>query len=171
MVAKKETIEKVTELLDNIKWPTKNNKKTQYRSNITGSRVDKDIKAFTLGKTRSYSSKTLVNSANNRKFPELHKELKQLAKEGDPRKTYTSIQLNADVTTDFHRDSGNVGESLCIGLGDFKKGGLIVKDDATGKTKLLNNHNKFVKYDGRQLHKSAKHFGGTRYAVVFFNRR
>ena len=71
----------------------------------------------------------------------------------------------------YHFDKGNIGESLCIGLGNFKSGGgieIIVGE----KHYKIDNKNKWLVYSGNKYeHKTLPHSGGTRYAVIFFQKR
>jgi predicted 2-oxoglutarate/Fe(II)-dependent dioxygenase YbiX len=89
-----------------------------------------------------------------------------LMKAYDPTFKYTSIQVNKNMQCAPHRDSLNDGLSYIIGLGDYTGGDLVVhhKD---GTTTAHNIRNKFVKFDGHEVH-HVEPFEGERYSLVFF---
>ncbi len=85
-----------------------------------------------------------------------------------PEFEWTSIQINKNVTTDFHYDRGNVGESLCIGVGDYDCGGVELVGEH-GNVQI-DNRNKFLEYNGSEIkHRSIPHVNGDRYAIIFYN--
>jgi len=161
--------------LENMKFPTREPAKDRSRSNVITEEVGKDIKniiieAFAIGQVRSYSEKNLVDSKNNRKFPELLIILDKLVKIHNPKFEYTTIQINKSLETAYHRDKGNIGLSYCLGLGNFKGGGLVIKHK--DKEILYDNKDKWLYYDGASLeHKSAKVNSGTRYAIIYFTHK
>ena len=150
-----------------VKFPSKNPAKDNTRENIMGKRK-KPIYAFVMGKVRSYSESELVEASKNRRFPFLLSVLKKLIKVKDSNFKWNSIQVNRNVPTEWHRDKGNRGMSYCLALGNFSGGGIDIKDDESGKIQNLNNKNKFVFYDGNLEHRTAKKYGGDRYAIIWF---
>lgn len=160
---------KVLELLESIEhFPYKEPSKDNTRANVMGKKNEGKIQAFTLGKVRSYSESELVDGANNRRFPELHKALKALMRKKDPNFKFGTIQINKNVKTAKHIDKNNIGLSYCLALGNFRNGGLELYPPNEPK-KILDNRHKWVKYDGKIPHKTASWSGGDRYALVFFN--
>lgn len=151
-------------------------KKDPYR-NTSGKKHSvkegEKVEAFIFGKVRQYDKKNLVNSTitSSGKYEELENKLKELMKLHNPNFRYTSIQINKSVETSWHFDRGNVGLSYLIGFGKFKGGGVVVKirDD---KELFVDNHHRWLYFDGHNLeHKSAPITSGVRYAVIFFTKK
>lgn len=160
--------------LESLKpFPTKNPIKDRTRMNVVGGREEaegKVIEAFTLGLTRAYDKSKLVSSKNNSnpKLMKLHLLLKKLIKEKDPSYKYTTIQINKNVKTDWHKDKSNIGKSYCLSLGNFTGGALELKTDS-GIVPLDTKH-KMVFYDGDIEHRTGS-YKGTRYAIIWFKRK
>ena len=167
-------MKEVLEELESIEYFPSRNPNYKYdntRANVVGGEgQDRVIQAFVLGLVRDYAKSDLQPSQFNRqnKLKKLHLLLKKLMKERDPTYRYTSIQINKDVETEFHRDKNNIGMSYCLSLGDFTGGALELRDDKGNITKL-NTHNKIIKYDGTIEHRTGK-FKGRRYAIIWYKR-
>lgn len=160
----------VLEELENIQFNVRKPMfKDNTRKNILGGQ-DKEIEAIVLGLTRDYAKPNLVPSKYTRmdKYKRLHTLLKKLIKEKDPNYKYTTIQVNKNVETAFHKDKNNIGKSYCLSLGDFTGGALELKK---GNGIIpLNTKNRMVLYDGTIEHRTGK-YKGTRYAIIWFKRR
>jgi hypothetical protein len=165
------TMKEVLKELESMDFPTKNPIKDKTRMNVVGGKEDakkeKIIQAFTLGLTRAYDKKELVNSVWNRKYPKLHTLLNNLMKQKDPSYKFTTIQINKNVETDFHKDKNNIDKSYCLSLGNFTGGNLELKKN--DKIVPINTKNRMVFYDGSIEHRTGK-FKGTRYAIIWFKR-
>ena len=151
-------------MLQDMSWPTR-----VTRRNI-GS--DPNRKAFALGKVYQYDRPgQLVDSRFNKRFPELYAALKRLMRLHAPTFRYNSIQLNANVHTDPHYDKNNCGLSYAIGLGQFTGGGIVLYPEG-GAAVRHPNKRKWVRFNGATtLHGSIPVTSGTRYSIIFFNRR
>lgn len=129
-----------------------------------------EYEAFVLGKARDYRKSELVESAKNRRFPELFSALKKFVKWKFPNHKWNAIQINRNVSTGFHYDKGNIGKSLCIGIGDYTGGGIRL--DLKNGMKDINNKDKWLVYDGTTTkHKTIPATKGNRYALIFYLKR
>ena len=174
----KQVAKEILHYLENMKFPTR--KPAMDRSRFTVFKGGKKkimelakkgeevvIEAFAMGKVHAYDKALPVDSKNNRKHPELFNLFKKWIRIHNPKFKWTSIQVNRNVETDWHRDRGNIGLSYCIALGDFQGGGIAIEDD-NGKIKDYYNNNKWLLYDGRDRHQTIKIKSGFRYAIIFF---
>jgi hypothetical protein len=86
---------------------------------------------------------------------------------------FTSIQINKNFKCDRHKDSINMGESMIIGLGDYKGGELciesIIQLEQDNEIKKINIKNKPYYFNGSQYFHWVNDFEGTRYTLVYFN--
>tara|TARA_Y100000310_G_C20485102_1_gene716518 strand:+ start:343 stop:924 length:582 start_codon:yes stop_codon:yes gene_type:complete len=128
------------------------------------------VYAFTLGKVRSYSHSHLVDTRFNRRFIYLHKLLDALAKK--KKYEYTTIQINRNVETPWHKDKRNIGMSYCLGLGNYPKelGGLDVRK-SDGTVSKICNKNIMHYCDGHIEHRTTPDIDYTkytRYAIIWF---
>ena len=155
----------VLDMLNDVKFPVKKPYKDNTRSNITGGKK-MDIKAIVLGKVRSYSESNLVESSKNKRYPELFIALKKLIKLHNPNYRWNSVIINKNLKTSWHRDKGNKGMSYGIGLGNFTGGGISFR--IAGKIRPMNNHNKWLYFDGNNIEHSSTAFKGTRYAIIYY---
>jgi hypothetical protein len=131
--------------------------------------VKTDYHAFVLGKVKWYFGKGLVESKYNRRFPDFFKLLRKWVKWKFPSHRWNAIQINKGVNTGYHYDRNNVGNSLCIGIGDFKGGGITC-ELKNGK-KNIDNKNKWLVYNGKEIrHKTIPATSGIRYAIIFYYR-
>tara|TARA_B110000046_G_C12979765_1_gene392789 strand:- start:23 stop:574 length:552 start_codon:yes stop_codon:yes gene_type:complete len=167
----------VFSLLDNIKkFPTRKPKlEAKGRAKWGGGNRNNigqkgEYHAFVLGKARDYTKSELVESTYNKRYPELHSMLIKWVKWKFPKHKWNAIQINKNVSTGYHFDKNNQGESLCIGVGDYKGGGVRCK--LCKGEKDIDNKNKWLVYDGTKIeHKTIKPISGTRYAIIFYLKR
>jgi len=160
----------VTEYLQGLKFPKKvtGSKNNNYnsRQNIAGEK-NKVIEAFVLGKVRVFHQKENVNSSLTKKYEEFFELLAHFVYYQYPDFEWTSIQINKNVTCDWHYDKGNEGESLCLAVGDYDGGGLELEGEYG--TIEIDNRNKFIEYNGSNTrHRSIPHKNGDRYAIIFY---
>lgn len=170
-------LNEITDYLHDMRWVKKRNRGKVGRKNIYGEE-DQIIEAFTLGLSRRYDKKELVNSQYNKKYEYLFSMLKELVKIHNPDFLWNCIQLNKNVITKEHFDKNNNGKSYCIGLGNYKGGGI---DGVVGREKKdgvwvdkwehYSNNYLWLNYNGKyQKHKSSPIESGDRYAIIFFYR-
>jgi hypothetical protein len=67
-----------------------------------------------------------------------------------------------------HLDRKNTGESLLIGLGDYKGGELVVWEDKESPTTTVDISSQSVQFDGSKLYHETAPFEGERYSLVFY---
>lgn len=133
--------------------------KTCRRTNV----AKEPVRSMTFGitglRTRSWES------AKNKKFPELYKALKNFAVFLDPDFKYTSITLNKNLKCLPHKDKNNIGDSMIVTLGDFTGGRLIINGEK------YDIHNKHMFFNGSENIHETEEFEGTRYSIIYFNRK
>jgi len=131
---------------------------------------------FIIGKIRdwsrrehnNYTASIRISKASKQKK---HNKITELAtkfiKEYDPDFKYTSIQFSKCMRTPIHRDRNNVGESVIVGLGNYKGGTLDVYDGDIMSS--INVHHKPYKFNGSTTYHKTGDFEGMRYTITFFN--
>lgn len=165
-------------LLDNVTFSDRNAQmrsgaKTHSRANIINNDKSKKLYTMNFGIVRNYfkpKGQNLVLSKESRqptKLP-IWNALKQLIKEHNPNFKYTSILINNDVKTEYHFDKNNNGNSYCIGIGDFKGGGIDFK--ISNGVKNINNHNKWLYYNGKDWEHKTGSYTGNRYAIIYYSK-
>ena len=181
-VARRDVYDQMAWVLEEVKWVRNHN-----RRNVSpdGGPVD----SFTLGAQKNYckglmlSTQThcnklttrLLNAAMRAMFPEC---------------TWTSIQCNRGYTAKVHRDRGNTGLSIAVGLGEYDGGELCVEhaggstsyivppgtrsDDAEDGEVLRCNELSIRKapkqFDGHSRHFVNNITSGLRYSLIYFTR-
>jgi len=100
---------------------------------------------------------------------------------------FTTIQVNKNYAARPHVDKNNLGQSLIIGLGDYKGGELWIHEDdgnveltlkedialphytegALLKGRNMDIRNTWESFDGNQLH-FTQPFTGNRYTLIYF---
>ena len=78
---------------------------------------------------------------------------------------WSSIQINKNTISDWHRDKGNLGLSAIALFGEFKKGELILH--LVPKISF-SKRNTFLFFDGHVPHESKPFTGPERYSIVLF---
>ena len=131
---------------------------------------------FIIGKIRdwsrrehnNYTASIRISKASKQKK---HNKITELAtkfiKEYDPDFKYTSIQFSKCMRTPIHRDRNNVGESVIVGLGDYKGGTLDIYDGDIMSS--IDVHHKPYKFNGSTTYHKTGEFEGMRYTITFFN--
>jgi hypothetical protein len=61
----------------------------------------------------------MSNAPGNYKYKQLFSALRRVIKYVDASFTYTTIQINKNSISEWHKDKGNVGDSYGVSLGDF----------------------------------------------------
>ncbi len=80
---------------------------------------------------------------------------------------FTSVMINKNLQCKEHKDGLNTGESVMLGLGDYRGGLLGIRDDE-GKVKLHETQHKLIKFNGSKYSHFTTDFTGERYTLVFF---
>ena len=79
------------------------------------------------------------------------------------------IQINRNWWSPPHKDSGNVGISSIIGLGDYEGGETVVEYPKEHIEYDIKN--KFVSFNGSRYTHWTKPFEGKRYSLVFYKHK
>jgi len=170
-------MKEVLEELDSIKFKVKlpglkegDNTRTTI---IGGEGSETPVQSTTLGLVLDYRTSNLVPSTATRqnKFKRLHLLLKKLIKQKDPNFKYTSITINKNLKTHWHRDKKNVGSAYSLTLGNFRGGFLEVERD-NGSRYKVDTHNRMTLIDNMNLlHRTGNWRGGDRYNIVWYKKR
>jgi len=95
------------------------------------------------------------------KFPELKRAIWALGHRIVPFR-FTTVQVNYNYKTKTHIDKNNVGDSVIVGLGDYKGGDLLVED------KAYNIKYHPLQFNGAEMEHGTAPYTGNRYSLVFF---
>lgn len=130
---------------------------------INYSRMNSGIgHSISLGKVSDrYHHRMNRHGRYDAKFPELRSAVFKLGHKIVPF-PFTTVQVNYNYRTKPHIDRNNVGESLIVGLGDYKGGDLVVD----GTKYDIKNHP--LIFNGAELLHGTAPFTGERYSLVFF---
>ena len=109
-------------------------------------------------------------SASSLRYPILERCLRSLVAACDPTFRFTNITVNHNLVCKPHRDTGNIGDSLIIGFGDYT-GGQLAIDDAAGGYRAVDIRNRFVRFNGAENKHWTLPFTGERYSAVFYTHR
>jgi len=80
---------------------------------------------------------------------------------------FTSVMINKNLQCKEHKDGLNTGESVMVGLGDYR-GGLLGIRNEEGKVKLYETQHKLIKFNGSKYSHFTTDFTGERYTLIFF---
>ena len=100
--------------------------------------------------------------------PEFQVVVDTISKKYFPKDFYfNSVQINKNTNCKPHKDAGNIGYSIIIGLGDYIGGELCVEkpDDIYE----INIRKKFFIFDGSKYTHWTNDFINDRYSLIFFN--
>ena len=106
-------------------------------------------------------------SASSLRYPILERCLRSLVAAYDPAFRFTNITVNHNLVCKPHRDTGNIGDSLIIGFGDYT-GGQLAIDDTAGGYRAVDIRNRFVRFNGAENKHWTLPFTGERYSAVFY---
>jgi len=110
-----------------------------------------------------YMYKTTAYSDN----PILMEYLVGFGKHHFPDYEFTETQVNFNWQSPKHKDKGNDGESMIIGLGDYTGGNLIIEKE--NEILSVDIHNKPYKFDGGKYTHFTENYIGNRMSIVFYN--
>ena len=171
----------VEEVLDNINAQSGTRRKKMYRRGH-GLTEPKDSFSVTYGYTNlGYISptkyrkevqgmKNLYETTILTHHPELKDIFQELCDLHSPTKLQVDqVQINKNWWSPPHKDSGNVGESSIIGLGDYEGGETVVEYPKNHTEYDIKN--KFARFNGSKFTHWTKPFEGKRYSLVFYNHK
>lgn len=146
-------LKKIEELLNNITFPVIPSKNRRHFQKH---------RAFVIGLVKHRFKKYVMTARLNDKYPELLEELFRLGDEICPF-NFTSVYINKNVISPKHKDTGNVGESLIISLGDYTGCNLIIENVE------YNARYTPIIFDGSQYeHWNTSDLEGTKYSLIFY---
>lgn len=97
------------------------------------------------------------------KRKELYELVKQYIHELNPEFEYTTICVNKDLVCQKHKDGGNSGSSLIIGLGDYEGGNLFLDG-----VKHSIKDNPIIFEGWKQEHWNDEITSGTKYSMIYY---
>lgn len=172
----------VEEVLDNINATSGSRRKQMYKKGHCGLPEPKNSYSVTYGYTNlGYISPTkyrkevqgmkhIYETTILTHHPELKQIFQELCDLHSPEKiNVDQVQINRNWMAPPHKDSGNVGYSSIIGLGDYQGGEVVVEKP---KEHLeFDIKNKFARFNGSLYTHWTKPFDGTRYSLVFYEHK
>lgn len=118
----------------------------------------------------------MSNAPGNYKYKKLFQALRRVIKYVDASFTYTTIQINKNSISEWHKDQGNVGDSYGVSLGDFtcrehpetgELGDLWM--NVYSRIECIDYRYKFKKFNAAMHeHRTNETVTGKRYAILFF---
>lgn len=168
----------VTDVLDKIIAVSGTRRKQMYRK---GHSIPEPKDSFSI--TYGYTNLGYISKEKYRKEVQgiknlyettlmtHHPELKTIFQDlcdtfCDEKIAVDQVQINKNWQSPPHRDSGNVGESWIIGLGDYEGGETVV--EYPSKHIEYDIKNTFVKFNGSRYTHWTKPYEGKRYSLVFY---
>mmetsp|Transcript_74018 Transcript_74018/g.133432 ORF Transcript_74018/g.133432 Transcript_74018/m.133432 type:complete len:342 (+) Transcript_74018:201-1226(+) len=139
--------------------------KVQHRQK---SRDDLGCRGCTLGLTTDYGKNVAISSAATRVRPELTRVLCAACRAADPEFRFTSIQVNLNTRYAMHTDGYDAGASRMLSCGNFTLGRMWLHNWAAGNWSLVDTHDQWIAFDGREFHLTEEWDGPERYSLVFF---
>ena len=156
-------LEKILEAFRTMRWV-----KNYHRKNASDGGCD----SMSLGMVNRFEHGNggrfgFYPSVNNTKYPSLLGLLTTLANLIDFPCTTFCINHNFQCT--MHRDRVNEGESIIVGLGPYKGGEFIIKNDDEQHTRHhFDIRNKFFQFDGAFYLHGTTPFQGERYRIIMY---
>jgi hypothetical protein len=123
---------------------------------------------FILGKINDYVNREKKDSVftNDIKYKNLYDLLKKYISQEFPSFAYTSVQIARNMKTIPHKDKGNIGDSIIVGVGDYQGGELAILIDDVWTD--INIKYTPIMFDGSAYTHKTNDFTGTRYTLTFF---
>ena len=125
------------------------------------SQITKNISRVRDTKTKYFQ--TTARTA----YPELMDIFEEFRDLHFPMFDFNSVTINKNVVFKEHKDGLNMGESVMVGLGDYR-GGLLGIRNEKGKVKFHETQYKLIKFNGSRYAHYTTPFEGTRYTLVFY---
>lgn len=176
----REIVKELLTLLNNVTFRDRNSQmrsgaKTHSRANIINNDKSKKLYTMNFGIVNNYFKPKGQNLVLSRESRQPTKKpiwdlLKKLINTHNPSFKYTSILVNNDVKTEYHFDRNNNGNSYCIGIGNFKGGGIDFKVDDK-QVKNIDNRDRWLYYNGKEWEHKTASYTGNRYAIIYYSKK
>jgi hypothetical protein len=108
-------------------------------------------------------------SLGRMKYPHLYEIFREFSELHFPDFEWSSVMINKNLQCDWHKDKGNIGESIMLGLGDYRGGALYVKYD--NEIKKYQTWCRLVRFNGSLYEHCTEKFEGERFTLVFYNNK
>ena len=145
------------ELVKNYNW------KTSTNSSLRNGKFRKGNESHNVGKVRLFrKGLPIVDGVKMKKNKYMiYNECERLF----PKHEFTGIMINKNFKCPPHVDSGNEGEVIILGLGDYEGGELVYNGVA------YDIRNKATTFVASEIEHYVKDFTGDRYSVVLFKHK
>ena len=163
----KDILKNIYEELEKINIPTtyqSKEPKKGFQTQRTGNWKVKGARSCIFGKVLHYGK--VKDSRLTIKYPHILPILTSFINNHLPDFKFTKVYVNKNTICDKHIDSGNMGESLIIGLGEYIGGETTLFLD--GDVKSFDISKKSLIFDGSKVPHRSEPFKGTRYSLVYF---
>ena len=138
--------------------------KTSFREDNHRRKAIASGQSMVFGTVYSRRLKQYTTSAYSRNNPVLFRLLQEFAAKEVPAFSYTTIVVNKNVVTNPHVDQYNIGPTLILGIGSFKGGALVVRN----QTFDISNH-KWLYFWGKDEHYNTPiQRGGHKITITLF---
>lgn len=108
-------------------------------------------------------------SKNTIKHPYMMPLFKKFMESHYPEFKFTGVYVNKNAVCKKHLDSKNTGESLIVGVGPYTYGQTVLY--INDKPKKIHIKSNSLIFNGSEIPHKSEPFEGTRYSLVFFNRK
>jgi hypothetical protein len=144
------------EMLKNYKW-------SKVNKSLRNGTFRNNNYSINVGKVRIYQKGLpIVDGVNMKKNNcEIYNECKKLF----PEHNFTGIMINKNFECPKHKDSGNEGNVIIIGLGNYTGGELVMNN------KEYDIKNNYLIFEASKIEHYVKPFIGDRYSVVLFKHK
>jgi len=163
----KDILQNIYEELEKINIPTTYSSKEPkkgFQTQRTGNWKIKGARSCVFGSICHFGK--VKDSRLTLKYPHILPLLSSFIANHLPDFKFTKVYVNRNTICDKHIDSGNCGESLIIGLGDYRGGEttLFLEDKALN----FDISKKSLIFDGSKIPHKSQPFSGIRYSLVYF---
>lgn len=129
----------------------------------TGACSQKEARQVCFGYTKYQGKRRL--SLYTIKYPHIMKLFEEFIDSHCPEFVFNSIYVNKNLECKKHIDSGNVGISLLVGLGDYSGGETVLYTNIPRKFDIKENS---LIFNGSEIVHNSLPFKRTRYSLVFY---
>ena len=137
---------------------------TSFREDNHRRKASASGQSRVFGTVYSRRLKQYCTSTYSRHNPVLYRLLQEFATKEVPAFSFTTIVVNKNVVTNPHVDQYNVGPTLILGIGSFKGGALVVRN----QTFDISNH-KWLYFWGKDEHYNTPiQRGGHKITITLF---
>jgi hypothetical protein len=147
---------------------TRQTARDKEMNNIRKIGIPCDSTIFGLVREMFTKKTDLIQSRQNKKYPELYQNIMELGLIILPEDfEYNQVCLNKNVECLPHFDGRNVGNSYIVSFGDFTGGELMIFDDDDNIEYIDIKYNPYC-FNGAKVKHGTAPFEGTRYSLIYY---